>query len=77
LKKQWIPGQARNDKNTNMRSFANCDTVWKAGIQVDRLKLFWIPAFAGMTVCFAEYFPTPQLADFHCRPMAGLISLSA
>jgi len=27
LKKQWIPDHARNDKNTNMRSFANCDTV--------------------------------------------------
>jgi hypothetical protein len=27
LKKQWIPDQVRNDKNTNMRSFANYDTA--------------------------------------------------
>ncbi|UCG07772.1 MAG: hypothetical protein JSV83_03725, partial [Desulfobacterales bacterium] len=26
----------------------------KAGIQLDRLKLFWILAFAGMTAYFAE-----------------------
>ena len=29
----WIPGQARNDENTNMRNFDNCDTVSKARIQ--------------------------------------------
>jgi hypothetical protein len=26
LIKKWIPGQARNDKNSNVVSFANCDT---------------------------------------------------
>ena len=33
----------------------------KAGIQVDRLNVFWIPAFAGMTVYFAENSLTPYL----------------
>ena len=33
----------------------------KVGIQVDRIILFWIPAFAGMTVYFADNAPTPQL----------------
>jgi len=32
-----------------------------AGIQVDRIILFWIPAFAGMTVYFADNATTPQL----------------
>jgi hypothetical protein len=32
LKKQWIPDQARNDKKTNMRGFANYDTVCFAGM---------------------------------------------
>jgi hypothetical protein len=27
LKKQWIPDKVRNDKNTNMPSFANYDTA--------------------------------------------------
>jgi hypothetical protein len=27
LIKQWIPGQARNDKNSDMVRFANCNTV--------------------------------------------------
>jgi hypothetical protein len=34
LKKQWIPDQVRKDKNTNMRSFANCDTVCFVGMTV-------------------------------------------
>jgi hypothetical protein len=32
LSKNWIPGQARNDKNTPVRSFANHDTVSFAGM---------------------------------------------
>jgi hypothetical protein len=33
----------------------------KVGIQFTRYRLFWIPAFAGMTVCIAENSPTAQL----------------
>jgi hypothetical protein len=33
----------------------------KAGIQFPRYRIFWIPAFAGMTVCIAENSPTAQL----------------
>jgi hypothetical protein len=33
----------------------------KAGIQVDRPKLFRIPAFTGMTVYFAENSPKLQI----------------
>jgi hypothetical protein len=33
----------------------------KAGIQVGRLKTFWIPASAGMTVFSAENSPAPQI----------------
>jgi len=33
----------------------------KAGIQVGRFKVAWIPAFAGMTIFIAENSPTPQL----------------
>jgi hypothetical protein len=32
-----------------------------AGIQVGQLKIFWIPAFAGMTVFIAENSPKLQL----------------
>ena len=28
LSESWIPGQARNDKNTNVRSLVNCDTAF-------------------------------------------------
>ena len=31
LWKNWIPDQARNDKNTNVRSFANYDTASQKG----------------------------------------------
>lgn len=30
----WIPGQAWNDKNTHMRSFANYDKVSFAGMTI-------------------------------------------
>jgi hypothetical protein len=30
----------------------------KAGIQFTRYRIFWIPAFAGMTVCIAENSPS-------------------
>jgi hypothetical protein len=30
----------------------------KAGIQFTRYRIFWIPAFAGMTVCISENSPT-------------------
>jgi fructose-1,6-bisphosphatase len=33
----------------------------KADIQFTRYRIFWIPAFAGMTVCIAENFPTAQI----------------
>jgi hypothetical protein len=33
----------------------------KAGIQFTRYPIFWIPAFAGMTVCIAENSPTAQV----------------
>jgi hypothetical protein len=36
LKKQWIPGQARNDENSNMRSFANYGTASFAGMTFSR-----------------------------------------
>ena len=32
----------------------------KAGIQYTRYLIFWIPAFAGMTVCIAENSRTAQ-----------------
>jgi hypothetical protein len=32
-----------------------------AGIQFTRYLIFWIPAFAGMTVCISENSPTAQL----------------
>jgi hypothetical protein len=50
LKKHWIPGQARNDKNSNMCGFADCDTVWKAGIQKCFAEKSGCPHGAGMTV---------------------------
>jgi len=34
LKKYWIPGQARNDKKMNKRSYVNCDTVCRSGMTV-------------------------------------------
>ncbi len=46
LKRHWIPGQARNDKNRTMRGFDNYDTTLKAGV---RLKVAWIFASTGMT----------------------------
>jgi hypothetical protein len=33
----------------------------KAGIQVSRFKIAWIPAFAGMTIFVAENSPIPQM----------------
>jgi hypothetical protein len=33
----------------------------QAGIQVDRRIVFWIPAFAGMTIFCLENSPTPEL----------------
>jgi hypothetical protein len=54
LKKHWIPGQARNDENTNMSSSANCDTVWKARIQKYFAEKTGQPPGAGMTVKLRE-----------------------
>jgi len=34
----------------------------QAGIHVDRCMVFWIPAFAGMTIFFLENSPTHQFA---------------
>jgi four helix bundle protein len=36
----------------------------KAGIQFAVHRIFWIPAFAGMTVCSSENSPTAQLNNF-------------
>jgi hypothetical protein len=42
----------------------------KAGIQVTRHQIFWIPAFAGMTDRIAENSPTAQLfkEPLTCEP---------
>jgi hypothetical protein len=47
--------------NKRQLSGRGCVIPKKAGIQVDRLKLFRIPASAGMTVYFAENSPKPQI----------------
>jgi hypothetical protein len=39
----------------------------EAGIHSTRYVIFWIPAFAGMTVCFAENSPTAQIDKPDCR----------
>jgi predicted ATPase len=33
----------------------------KAGIQFPRYRIFWIPAFAGMTVCISDNSPVKQI----------------
>jgi hypothetical protein len=58
-----MPDQARYD-GQKLSTFLNFDTVWKTGILVDWLNLFWIPAFAGMTVYFTGNFPIPQPINY-------------
>jgi hypothetical protein len=43
------------------------DSDQGAGIQVNQLKFYWIPAFAGMTDFIAENSPTSELSKFRVK----------